>query len=123
MQGWAKGLKDRVERTATQLSTQASTAFTPSDEEEQANSVSQPLVTTTSSSGPAGNNTAQQGAGDANPSAGGAYLYRIGVSKEVCAAHGLQGTSIELESWYGRLKARARLPTSQASAFLRRKQQ
>lgn len=31
MQGWAKGLKDRVERTATQLS-HASTAFTPPED-------------------------------------------------------------------------------------------
>lgn len=30
---WAKGLKDRVERTATGLSTAATTAFTPPDEE------------------------------------------------------------------------------------------
>lgn len=35
MQGWAKGLKDRVERTATQLSTQATTAFTPPDEDSE----------------------------------------------------------------------------------------
>lgn len=78
MQGWAKGLKDRVERTATQLSTQASTAFTPSDEEEQENGVSQPLVTTSSSSGPAaGNNTVQDGDGDAKPSAEGACLCQI----------------------------------------------
>lgn len=75
MQGWAKGLKDRVERTATQLSTQASTAFTPSDEEEQANGVSQPLVTTSSSSVSAGNNAAQGGEGDAKLSAEGVYSY------------------------------------------------
>lgn len=31
MQGWAKGLKERVERTATQLS-HASTAFTPPED-------------------------------------------------------------------------------------------
>lgn len=34
---WAKGLKDRVERTATQLSTQATTAFTPPDEDSENN--------------------------------------------------------------------------------------
>jgi len=32
---WAKGLKDRVERTATQISTQATTAFTPPPEDEE----------------------------------------------------------------------------------------
>lgn len=76
MQGWAKGLKDRVERTATQLSTQASTAFTPTDEEEQENGVSRPLVTTNSSSVPDGNNTAQGVEGDAKRSAEGMYLGR-----------------------------------------------
>lgn len=31
---WAKGLKDRVERTAGELKSQAATAFTPPDEQE-----------------------------------------------------------------------------------------
>lgn len=70
MQGWAKGLKDRVERTATQLSTQASTAFTPSDDEKQANDASQPLAPTSSTS-VRGNNSTQAGEGGAKPSADG----------------------------------------------------
>lgn len=85
MQGWAKGLKDRVERTATQLSTQASTAFTPSDDEEQANGAPQPLAIASSTSVP-GNNTAQAGEGDAKPSAEGALSLPV-----VCASGSVSG--------------------------------
>lgn len=37
MQGWAKGLKDRVERTATQISSQATSAFIPPSETNDGN--------------------------------------------------------------------------------------
>lgn len=37
MQGWAKGIKDRVERTATQISSQATSAFTPPPETNDGN--------------------------------------------------------------------------------------
>lgn len=50
---WAKGLKDRVERTATGLSTAATTAFTPPDDEE---------VTTASLLDPAGTRSDAEGA-------------------------------------------------------------
>lgn len=61
MQGWAKGLKDRVERTATQLSSQASTAFTPPDENDAGTSSTEEHPSTPGAAGGADATHAHQG--------------------------------------------------------------
>lgn len=70
---WAKGLKDRVERTAGELKSQAATAFTPPDEEGEGEGGDINPSTAAAENSSSSHPPASSAAGGAAPSSSGTY--------------------------------------------------